>query len=270
MRVHQNKYTFAYQPIISIIVPVYNTKKNFLMDMIWSVITQTYSKWELCIVDGGSNVAYIRQVLKFYSNKDNRIKIKLLNENKGISGNSNEALKLATGEYIGFMDHDDIIPVNALYEIVKCINENKGVDFIYTDEDKLSENGKIRFGPVIKPDWSLDTLKIYNYITHFFIIKRDLLNKIEGFRCEFDGAQDYDLILRAAENAEKIVHIPKILYHWRMHKDSVAGNPQCKLYAYEAGKKVLEDYLRRNSIKGIVEYGDCLGKYKIIVDEDNK
>jgi len=262
----QKSIKFKYEPKISIVVPVWNTPKRFLIDMIKSVLSQTYSNWELCIADGASKEGYIKEVLEEYAKKDNKIKIKYLTENKGIAGNSNEALSLATGEYVALLDHDDILAPFALFEIVKAINENKNADFIYSDEDKISEDGTTRLDPRFKPDWSPDTLRSYNYITHLSVIKKELLNEVGWFREGYDGSQDYDLILRCTEKANKIVHIPKILYHWRMTQNSTAQNQNSKLYAYDAAKKALKDHLDRIGQKGKVNDGPFLGSYKIEYD----
>jgi len=259
----QRKYRFNYQPKISIIVPVFNTPRQFLIEMIESVLGQTYPNWELCIVDGGSTEKYIKEILDNYSKMDKRIKVKYLSENKGIVGNSNEALNLATGDYITFLDHDDLLPPFALFEVVKAINENPDVDVIYSDEDKIGLDGK-RFDPYFKPDWNPDLLKSANYITHLFVIKKELLDNIGWFREGFDGSQDYDLILRATEKAKEIVHLPKILYHWRVWGNSSSFSPETKMYAYNAGKKALEEHLKRLSLNGKVEIlKPFYGWYKI-------
>ncbi|HBE44061.1 MAG TPA: hypothetical protein DDW17_01075 [Deltaproteobacteria bacterium] len=260
---YQKEKTFPVSPKISIVVPVYNTPKQFLIDMIESVINQTYPNWELCLADGMSKEPYVHEILNGYSKQDDRVKIKFLQNNKGIAGNSNEALSLATGDFVGFLDHDDLLPPFALYEIVKAINENPGVDFIYSDEDKVLEDGRVRFDPRFKPDWSPDTLRSHNYIAHFTVIRSDLLQKIGCFREGYDGSQDYDLILRAIEKADRILHIPKVLYHWRASGASAAGDPEAKPYAYEAAKKALKDHLDRNGIKGVISDGIFLGSYKV-------
>ena len=256
----QRNYKFEYEPKISVIVPMYNTKEKYLKELIDSLIGQTYSNWELCLADGSNEKReYVESLVK----QDNRIKYKFLNENKGISENSNEALKLATGEYIALLDHDDILPIFSLYEIVKAINENKEAEFIYTDEDKLLEEKENRMSPHFKQDYAPDTLMSYNYICHFSIFKKSLMDRLGGFRKEFDGSQDYDLIFRATEQANKIIHIPKILYHWRMNVDSVALSADAKPYAYEAAKKVITAHLERIGVKAKVEDATIRGTYKI-------
>ncbi|AWB09765.1 Glycosyltransferase, GT2 family [Thermodesulfobium acidiphilum] len=262
----QRTTKFNYEPKISIIVPVWTTPKQFLIDMIESVLNQTYSNWELCIADGASKEAYVKDVLEEYIKKDDRIKVKYLSENKGIVGNSNEALSISTGDYVALLDHDDTLAPFALFEVVKAINENENADFIYSDEDKISEDGTKRFNPHFKPDWSPDTLRSYNYIAHLSVIKKELLNEVGWFREGYDGSQDYDLILRCTEKAKKIVHIPKILYHWRISQNSTAQNPNSKLYAFESAKKLLKDHLDRIRLKGKVRDGLFLGSYKIDYD----
>lgn len=261
---YQKNYKFDYEPKISIIVPTYNTNKVFLIDMIESVKDQTYFNWELCIADGSDKENNIRVILKEYEKKNEKIKIKLLEKNKGISGNSYEALKLASGEYIGLLDHDDILLQNALFEIVETINKDKNIDIVYTDEDRISEDGEKRFNPHFKPDWSPDTLRSYNYICHFVVFKKSLLSDIEGyFNSKYDGSQDYDLILRLTEIAKSIIHIPKVLYCWRAHKKSFSSSYIGKKQAIKAAKEALKDHLDRVGLNGNVHDGMFLTSYKI-------
>ena len=179
------------------------------------------------------------------ANKEKRIKYKVIGENKGISGNTNEALSLATGDFIALLDHDDLLPVFSLYEVVKAINENPDAEFLYSDEDKLETTKGPRYGVFFKPDFSPYTLNSANYICHFSIFKKELMDKIVGFRSEYDGSQDFDIVSRATEETKNIVHIPKVLYHWRAHKESTAQNSDSKPYAFEAGKKVIKDHIKR-------------------------
>lgn len=256
----QRNFNFEYKPKISIVVPMYNTDEKFFKELIESIEKQTYSNWELCLADGSEkqNVEF-----KKYYEKKEKIKYKFLKSNKGISENTNEAIKLATGDFIGFLDHDDIISPDCLYEITKTINKVKNVDFIYTDEDKIDEQGE-RFEPYFKPDFSPETLECNNYITHFVVVKKELLKKVGMLNSKFNGAQDFDFVLRATEKANRVVHISKILYHWRVHKSSTANVADSKPYAYEAGIKVIEEHLKRTGKKGIVEYGqDVPGIYKV-------
>ena len=259
----QSKVKFPFAPKISIICPIWNTPENFLTEMIESVANQTYYNWELCLSDGNSENENIRKILNNYKNNDKRIKVKFLDKNLGISGNSNEALSLATGDYIGLLDHDDTLAHFALFEAVKAINENPDADFIYSDEDKLSEDGKRRFSPHFKPDFSPDTLRSYNYICHLSIFKKELLNNAGFFKDGYEGSQDYDLILRASEEAKNIIHIPKILYHWRISKNSTALWMDNKTYAFDSAKKALKDHLNRIGLNGKADDGLSKGSYKI-------
>lgn len=243
---------FKYNPVISIIMPVYNTKKKWLNKAILSVVNQIYNKWELCIVDDGSKKIKTKKTLLKWAKKDGRIKIKYFNENKGIVAASNTAISFAMGDYIGFLDHDDEIAPFALYEIVKLLNKHPEADVVYSDEDKINTFGK-RFSPYFKPDWSPDLLLSHMYTCHFSIYRKSLVEKIGRLRIGFDGAQDYDLVLRFTELTQKIFHVPKILYHWRVHRHSTAGNANSKIYAHEASYKAIKEALMRRNEKAIVE-----------------
>lgn len=237
---------FPYRPKISIVVPTYNTPRQYLRDMIESVINQSYANWELCLADGSPDKNNILPVIKEYQQNDSRIKVRSLDENKGISENTNAALELADGDYIALLDHDDELALNALFEIVKVINAHDDAEVIYTDEDKYSDTDESHYGPHFKPDFNLDLLRSNNYICHFFIVKRNVFEAIGGnFRPEFDGSQDYDFIFRCTEKAKAIYHIPQILYYWRSHPNSVAGDPESKAYAYEAGLRAIKAHLDR-------------------------
>ncbi len=257
----QRNHKFEHNPKISIIIPMYNTPVKFFGELVDSLINQTYTNWELCLADGSNKE---NPELKDIYSKDSRIKYKFIGENKGISGNTNEALALATGDFIGLLDHDDILPIFSLYEVVKCINEHPEVEFIYTDEDKFEEVGGKRYDPYFKSDFGPDTLRANNYICHFSVFRKDLMEKLGGFRSEFDGAQDYDILLRMSEIAKHIYHIPKILYHWRVHELSTAkAGAHAKPYAYEAGKKAVQAHIDRLGLKGTVEAGNTLGTYRV-------
>lgn len=262
--VEQRKTTFKYNPKITILVPMYNTPYKFFKELVECLINQTYTNWELCLADGSPE--HDKSLEEIY-NKDNRIKYKFIGENKGIAGNTNECIKMATGDFIALFDHDDLLPVFSLYEVVKCINENPDVEFIYTDEDKITTLDKPRFNPHFKPDFSLDFLRANNYICHFSVFKKELMDKLEGERSKYDGAQDFDIILRVAENVKdtkNIVHIPKVLYHWRVHPNSTAqADTNAKPYAFEAGIPAIQDHLERMGLKGTVEHGASLGTYRI-------
>lgn len=263
----QREVEFSVQPLISIVVPTYQTPIPFLKDMIDSVRKQSYEKWELCIADGSLNgdendtkVIRVREELNRYSMEDKRIKVVYLEENQGIAENTNQALALATGEYIGLFDHDDMLTPDALYEIVKAINDYD-YDVLYTDEDKISEDSHDYKKPVFKPDYSPELLCANNYITHFFVAKKSIVNRLGGFRKEYDGSQDYDFIFRCVELAKKVGHVSKVLYHWRMHGGSVAGDPTSKMYAYDAGKKAIQSHYERVGIQANVEHMERLGLY---------
>lgn len=258
----QKKYKFNYEPKISIIVPTYKTPEKFLKEMVDSVIGQTYSNWELCIGDGSKDDDTVENTLKKNYANESRVKFNILDDNLGISGNTNAALELATGEYIALLDHDDLLAPEALYEIVKRINETNA-EVVYTDEDKISMDLKTHFQPHFKPDFNLDLLRSNNYICHFFVVKRSIVDIVGGFRSEHDGSQDYDFIFRCTHAANKVEHIPRILYYWRMHQNSVAENPQSKMYAFDAGKRAIEENLRVCGLDGEVSHTDYLGFYRV-------
>ena len=261
--IKENK-EFKYEPLISIITPLYNTPKEFFIDYIKSLQEQTYTNWEVCLVDASeTQLEYVKNI------QDKRLKYKRLEENKGISENSNEAIQMASGEFLALVDHDDIIAPNALNEVVKKLNEKPETDFIYSDEDKFEGNVENRFYPFFKPDFSPDFLRSNNYICHLSVIRKTLVEKIGGFRKEFDGAQDYDLILRITENTNKIEHIPDILYHWRIHSTSTAQNMETKNYAIEAGRRAIEEHCKRlelpiEKVESIKPLGSYRIKYKVI------
>lgn len=259
----QRKTKFKIKPKISLIVPLFNTPVNFFEELVDCLISQTYTNWELCLADGSDESnPKILEIIK----KDKRIKYKFIGENKNIAGNTNEAIEMATGDYIGLLDHDDMLPIFSLFEVVKAINENPDVDFIYSDEDKIEGPITNRFDPYFKPDFSQDTLRSNNYITHFSVFRKEIMDELGGERSKYDGAQDFDLILRMSEIAKNIVHIPKVLYHWRVHKDSTARVPDAKPYAYEAGRKALADHIERVGLKGKVDFGETPGVYKVQYD----
>ena len=261
----QKATKFVYEPLISVITPTFNTPEKFLRAMIESVLAQSYDKWELCIADGSTDKGNTYKIIEEYGTKDKRIKIKQIGENKGISGNSNEALTMAKGDYIALLDHDDLLTPDALYEMVKTINETSA-DFIYSDEDKTDEQGKKSFDPTFKPDFAPDYFLTNNYLCHFSVIKKDLLDKAgKYFASSYDGAQDFDLFLRCSEHTKQIVHLPKILYHWRIHKGSAASGLAAKPYTHEAGIKVLQAHFARCKIKATAMDGpyDLPNVYKV-------
>lgn len=247
----------------SIAVPAYETPEMFLREMIESVQGQTYDNWELCIVNASPENDVMRRVLAEYSQKDARIRVKELAENKGIAGNTNEALAMASGDFVGLLDHDDLLAPNVLFEAAKALEQEPSIDVLYTDEDKVDIDGKKHFKPNLKPDFNLDLLRSNNYICHFFMVRKTLAEQAGGFSGEYDGAQDYDFILRCTDMAKNIHHIPEILYHWRTHEASTADNPISKLYAYEAGKRAIEAHLTRRGQAGEVSLKKDLGFYRV-------
>jgi len=254
---------FARRPTMSIVVPVYDTPAKYLDEMIQSVQAQTYRTWELCIADGHSPAEWVRPTLERYAAMDRRIRVNLLPENRGIAGNTNAALELATGEYVALLDHDDTLAPFALHEIVRTINDRPNADVIYSDEDKLDQAGG-RVDPCFKPDWSPDTLRSHNYVCHLLVLRRELMTRLGGIRPGFDGAQDYDLVLRASEHAAAIVHVPQVLYHWRMHAQSTAANTDSKRYLIEAGRRALAEHLDRMQTPASVVEGTLPGTYRVI------
>ena len=265
----QKETAFEIQPKISIIVPAYRTPEKFLREMIESVQKQSYENWELCIADGSLNDS-ISGILEEYASKDARVKYKLLDDNYGISGNTNAALELAAGDYIGLLDHDDILEINALYEVVKVINEKKA-DVIYTDEDKVSLDLKEYFDPHFKPDYNPDYLKSCNYICHFFVAKTSVVEQAGHFDSSCDGSQDYDFILRCIAKSTQVVHIPQVLYHWRCHPNSTAMNPESKLYCYEAGKRAIGLDLKASGEEHArVEMAKYYGMYEVYYPLDEE
>lgn len=236
-----------YEPCISIIVPTYKTPEKFLKEMIDSVRNQSYENWELCIGDGSVTEDTVKNVVESYQKKDKRIKMLCLSENLGIAGNTNAALSIATGDYMALLDHDDILAPDALYEVVKWMNEHykDETDVIYTDEDKVSFDLKDYFEPHFKSDYNLDLIRSNNYICHLFVAGKSIVDQVGGFRKEYDGSQDYDFILRCIEQSKHVEHVPKVLYHWRCHPGSTAANQESKMYCYEAGKRAIEDHLKR-------------------------
>lgn len=259
---YQRTVLFEYNPKFSVVVPLYETDETFLGELVESLQNQTYSNWELCFSDGSPDHTRLEEIVGAMTVKDDRIKY--IAEEKGplgISENTNQALKIATGDYIVLGDHDDLFTYDALYECVKVLNEKK-VDVIYTDEDKVDMKGKFYFDPHFKPDFNLGFLRSNNYICHMFVAAKHLVDKVGPFKGEYNGAQDFDFILRCVELADGVVHIPKILYHWRAHSGSTASAPEVKMYAYEAGKKAVEEHYKRLGIDAEVEISEFLGYYK--------
>lgn len=254
-----------YRPLISVVVPVYNVEPQMLTACIQSVQNQTYDNWELCLVDDCSTDSRVRETLQQYE-KIKNIKIKYRTENGHISRATNDGIAMAEGEFVALLDCDDLYAENALYEVAKLLNQDRTFDFIYTDEDKISEDGKKRQDPFFKPDWSPDTFMSLMYTCHLSVYRKTLLDEIGGLRVGFEGSQDYDLVLRVMEKTKRIGHIPKILYHWRERRQSTANNISAKPYIIEATRKAKMEALDRRGVKGHLEYIEDIVMYRVVYE----
>ena len=266
----QRNTVFEKQPKISIVVPLYKTPEDYLKKMIASVEKQSYTNWELCLSDGSGADSPLIEILNSYVEKDSRIKVVRNETPLQISDNTNKALEIATGEWIAFMDHDDALTLDALYECVKAINEEPDIDMIYSDEDKISMDDSEFFQPHFKSDFNIDMLRGTNYFCHLTVVKRELYEQAGNLRGAYDGAQDYDFVLRCVEHARKVKHIARVLYHWRAHKDSTAENPESKLYAFEAGARAVQAHFDRIGIRAKVTSTKYLGIYKSKYEFDER
>lgn len=259
--------TFHYQPKISIAMPVYNVEEKWLRLCIDSILNQVYTNWELCMADDASTDPNVKKILTEYQQLDERIRVVFREQNGHISEATNSALAIATGEFVALLDNDDELAINAFYEVVKVLNENPELDLIYSDEDKIDMDGN-RSDPAFKPDWSPDLLLGTNYISHLGVYRRSILEEIGGFRKGYEGSQDYDLVLRFTEKTtkERIKHIPKVLYYWRMLPTSTAVDQGSKGYAFEAGLRAVQDALVRRGINGHATHGAANGLYDVYYD----
>lgn len=256
---------FEYDPTISILLPVYRVETEFLLECLRSVEEQIYPHWELCIVEDGCNIREVKTIITDFSSRyPDKVKFLLRDENLGIVKSSQEALRMATGEFIALLDHDDRLAPDALFEVVLKLNNNPETDWIYSDNDKISENG-LRCSYHPKPDWSPELLLTYNYILHFSVLRRSLVTDAGGFRDGYDGSQDHDLYLRIAEKTDNIIHISKVLYSWRQSPDSVSIDPSKKIYAYDAAIKALDDALVRRGEQGEADHASnsWFGSYRM-------
>lgn len=257
----QRKKTFDYMPKISIVVPLYRTPEKYLDALVESIRAQSYENWELCLSDGSGPDSPLDDILERYEKSDSRIRTVRNGCRLHIAENTNEALKIATGDYIAFADHDDLLTPDAMFEVVKAVNCDPSPLVLYSDEDKVTVGDKF-MQPHMKPDFNIDLLRTVNYICHLFVVKRELLDQVGMLRGEFDGAQDYDFIFRCVEATDRIFHIPRVLYHWRFFEGSTAENPESKLYAFEAGKRAIEAHYQRVGIRAEVSQGEFLGLYR--------
>ncbi|EIB3113762.1 glycosyltransferase family 2 protein [Enterococcus faecalis] len=263
--------TFHYQPKISIAMPVYNVEEKWLRLCIDSILNQVYTNWELCMADDASTDPNVKKILTEYQQLDERIRVVFREQNSHISEATNSALAIATGEFVALLDNDDELAINAFYEVVKVLNENPELDLIYSDEDKIDMDGN-RSDPAFKPDWSPDLLLGTNYISHLGVYRRSILEEIGGFRKGYEGSQDYDLVLRFTEKTtkERITHIPKVLYYWRMLPTSTAVDQGSKGYAFEAGLRAVQDALVRRGINGHATHGAANGLYDVYYDIESE
>ncbi|MGI9072099.1 MAG: glycosyltransferase [Bryobacteraceae bacterium] len=248
--------------LISVVMPVYNTNPSELTAAIQSVLDQSYSNWELCISDDHSSCPEVKQILHQFAGNDSRIRIAFQNEQGGISRNCNKALDMVSGDYTCFLDHDDTLAPHALAYICEALDRRPDADLIYSDEDKIDQQGK-RYDPFFKPDWSPDLLLSENYISHLLVLRSDLLQSVGPFCPECDGSQDYDLILRATQQASRIEHIPKVLYHWRAGVASTATAIEHKEYALNAARQALDRYCDRVGKQMTIEPGRAIGRWRV-------
>jgi len=270
----QSNYVFPKDaPKFSIVIPLYKTPDHYLRELIQSILKQTYANFEVCFADGSPAEDGLKEKVSVFSANDPRMKYTLLSENKGISDNTNAAVAMAQGDFIVLCDHDDLLAPNALFEFTKAIMDHPDCDVLYSDEDKIDSAGKKYFEPNFKPDFNIDLLTATNYICHLFGVRKSLVDKYGAFNSEFDGSQDYDFILRMTENARNVIHVPKILYHWRTHQNSTSSNPESKLYAYTAGARAIQNYYHNkwpNIAIDKIETGVSLGIYHIIFHFDEQ
>jgi len=251
-RLRDAAVVLAYRPTISVIMPTFNPPELYLREAIESIIAQVYENWELCIADDASTAPHVRAVLEEYMKIDDRIRVEFRSTNGHIAHASNSALALATGEFIALFDHDDLLTPDALFENVRLLNGHRDADMIYSDEDKVDEDGR-RSNPYFKPDWAPDTFLSRNYVSHLGVYRRSLVDAVGGFRAGFEGSQDYDLVLRIVERTQRIHHIPRVLYHWRIHALSVASGIGVKNYAYDSAMNAISEALHRRGEPGRVE-----------------
>lgn len=267
--ISEKSNSLSYKPKFSILLPTYKSNPKWLIEAIRSVQSQAYPIWELCIADDGSNDPGIRSILSAFSSYDKRIKVVFREKNGHISEASNSALEMASGDFVVLLDHDDKLSPQALFRLAEALNNDEKIDVIYSDEDKLQHDG-VRAEPTFKPKWSPEYLLSFMYTGHISAFRTKLVRSVGGFRKGFEGSQDYDLMLRVTEKTEKIHHIPEILYHWRAHNESVAGNLDSKPYAFKAAKEAIQSAINRRGFStAIVESSTCKGLYKIKYSQES-
>jgi O-antigen biosynthesis protein len=263
-RIQERIHTFLYQPLISVVMPTCNTKSEWLEAAIESVQKQLYTNWELCIADDASSDPHVRPILKHYARQDDRIKLVFRKEHGHISAASNSALKLASGDFIAFLDHDDLLSEHALFWVVDALSRRPDAQLIYSDEDKIDTAGR-RLEPYFKSEWNEDLFYSHNMVCHLGVYRSKLVQELGGLREGFEGAQDYDLALRCLEriDAGQIVHIPRVLYHWRIYPGSTASGAVDKPYSLNAGEKAINEHLQRRGNDGVVEPLPDLRMYRV-------
>ncbi len=261
------------RPLFSTVVPVYHTVPAQLTELINCFKNQTYDNWELILCDAGCDASGVSEqgtIIKREAEKDDRIRYEVLKENKGIAENTNRGIELARGEFVAFCDHDDTIAPNTFFECARYVSEHAACDVLYSDQDMLSEDGRRRFDPLMKPVFSIDFLRCCNYISHLFVVRKSLLDEVGHLDSAYDGSQDYDLTFRCVEKARGIYHIPKVLYHWRVAGTSTAEDPGTKAYAYEAGRRAIDAHFKRVGLHATAEITEYYGKYRIHYHWDKK
>ena len=258
----------AYQPLISVVVPVYNVKSRLLRECIDSVLAQTYTNWELILVDDCSSMRSVRPTLRRYEGRKG-VRIIYRKENGHISRATNTGFDAASGEFIGLMDCDDLLAKNALYEVAKLLNQQRDLDYIYSDEDHISEDDRKRMDAFFKPDWSPDTFMSLMYTCHFSVYRRSVINEVGGLRVGYEGSQDYDLLLRVMEKTDRIGHVPKILYHWRERRESTAKQLSAKPYVLQSTVRAKENALSRRGLTGHLEWSEPTKQYRVVYEPQN-
>lgn len=252
------------KPLFSVVVPLYRTPMKYLEQLVDSVESQTYDSWELCLSDGSGASSPLAGYLKKLEQRERRVKVVRHDSPQQISDNTNAAIRESSGDFIVFADHDDFLSEDALYECAKVLRDRPDTELIYSDEDKVSMNGRRYFEPHFKSDYNPDLLCSMNYFCHLVVVKRSLTEQVGLLDTEFDGAQDYDFVLRCTEHTDKIVHIPKVLYHWRAHENSTAENPESKRYAFEAGMRAVQAHYDRRKLPAEAKMGEYPGLYNTV------
>ena len=258
----QRKTKFSYAPKFSVVVPLYHTPAKFLKDLVRSMMYQSYANWELCLVNSSPEDVHLTSLLENWAMRDKRIRVIRLEKNLGIAQNTNAGIAASTGEFIAFLDHDDFLEPDALFCYADALNKDKTIDVFYSDEDKTDEYAAHYFYPHFKSDFNIDLLHANNYMCHFLAVRKSLVDTVGGLNEKFDGAQDYDFVLRLTENTKKIYHCPRILYHWRCSNQSTAANQGNKMYAIHAGKAALNAHYKRIGWNARAQEGAVDGWYQ--------